>query len=68
MVDDLVHMYGFKPLIVEDMIMRELPKKVQNVMAVQNTKALAQMLVVSLQTTMNIHGLFRGKFKLFQQC
>ncbi|XP_071852563.1 uncharacterized protein [Apostichopus japonicus] len=44
-VDDLVHMYGFKPLIVEDMIMRELPKKVQNVMAVQNTKALAQMLV-----------------------
>ncbi|KAJ8051088.1 putative UMP-CMP kinase 2 [Holothuria leucospilota] len=44
-VDDLIHMYGFQPHIVEDMIMRELPKKVQNVMAVQNTKALAQMLM-----------------------
>ncbi|XP_071795803.1 uncharacterized protein [Asterias amurensis] len=43
-VDDLVHMYGFRALIAEDLILKELPKKVQNVMAIQSTKGLAEML------------------------
>ncbi len=43
-VDDLVHMYGFRALIAEDLILKELPKKVQNVMAIESTKGLAEML------------------------
>ncbi|XP_072163103.1 uncharacterized protein [Diadema setosum] len=30
-VDDMIHMYGFKALIVEDILLEELPKKVPNI-------------------------------------
>ncbi|XP_038052657.1 uncharacterized protein LOC119725335 [Patiria miniata] len=43
-VDDLVHMYGFRALIAEDLILKELPKKVQNVMTIESTRGLAEML------------------------
>ncbi|XP_041467551.1 uncharacterized protein LOC121417883 [Lytechinus variegatus] len=32
-VDDMVHMYGFKVIIVEDLLLAELPKKVANISA-----------------------------------
>ncbi|XP_033118002.1 uncharacterized protein LOC117117717 [Anneissia japonica] len=44
-VDDLVHMYGFKSLIVEDLIARELPKKIQSPVAIGNTREMAKLLM-----------------------
>ncbi|XP_072014534.1 uncharacterized protein [Amphiura filiformis] len=42
--DDIVNMYNFVPVSAEDVILKELPKKVQNVLAIENTKGLADML------------------------
>ena len=45
--DDIVNMYNFVPVSAEDLILKELPKKVQNVLAIESTKGLADMLKVS---------------------
>ncbi|XP_006814723.1 uncharacterized protein LOC102807756 [Saccoglossus kowalevskii] len=43
-VDDLVAVYGFNLLVVEDLILRELPKKVANAISVDNTRDVADLL------------------------
>ncbi|XP_077978646.1 uncharacterized protein LOC144434067 [Glandiceps talaboti] len=43
-VDDLVGVYGFKLLVVEDLILRELPKKVSRAISVDTTKEVAELL------------------------
>ena len=53
--DDIVNMYNFVPLSAEEVILQELPKKLQNVKAIESTKGLAEMLKVMMAFLMKMN-------------
>lgn len=57
-VDDMVHMYGFKVLIVEDMLLSELPKKIKNITAPDSIRE-TMSLVSESSGVINLEWIFQ---------